>query len=126
MHRATAVSERFVEPTPKYHRAKERGHRMRMFAATAIKAACIRNPGRSLLISFGLKAIERPVHNPSSHLTQQRAEFTFKGHGGLRCRLSVDKLINEPSAPGQRARKLHDEGRKCRCQQGLGWRRMDH
>jgi hypothetical protein len=103
MQRGTAASERFVEPTPKRHRAKERGHGMRMLAATTIETALEFNSRRGLIVGFGLEAIERPGHNPSSHLTKQCAQLTFKGHGALRCRLGLDKLVNEPSAPGERA-----------------------
>jgi hypothetical protein len=101
MNRATAAAERFVEPTPEGHRAKERGDRTRILAATAIKAAFILNPRRNRLIRFGLEAIERPGHNASSHLTKQGAQLKFKGHGGLRCGVGLDKLVNEPSAPGE-------------------------
>src|SRR5688500_7821152 len=101
MNRATAAPERFVEPTPKGHRAKERGHRMRMLAPTAIETALEFNTRRGLAVGCGLQAIERPGHHPSSHLTKQGAQLKFKGQGGLRCGLGVGKLLNEPRAPGE-------------------------
>src|SRR5439155_24733357 len=114
MNRAAAAPKRFVEPTPKRHRAKERGHRMRMFAATTIETALELNPRRDLVVGFGLQAIECPSHNPSSHLTQQHAQLTFKGNGGLSCRLGVDNVVILPSASGQRASKPPEEVRKRR------------
>src|SRR5712691_4412909 len=126
MQGVAAVPPRFVEPTPEHHRAKKRAHRAGIFAATTIETALQLNPRPRLVVRFGLQTIERPGHNPSSHRTKQYAQLKFKGHGGFRCRLGLDKVVNEPSAPGERTRKLHNEGRKCRCQKGLGWRRMDH
>ena len=97
-----------------------------MFAAAAIEIAFERHPGRGIVVGFGLQSIERPGHNPSARLAKQVTELAFKGHGGFGRRLGVDKPVNEPGTPAEQARKLHDEGLKGRCQQGLGGRRMDH
>src|SRR5919202_2188014 len=126
MNGAAAVPTRLVESAPERHRPKECAHDMRVFATAAIETAFKRHPRRGLAVSFGLQAIESPCHDPSPNLTQQGAEITFKRHGRRRCWLGVDKPIKEPGAPGEQARKLHDERFKGRCQQSLGWRRMNH
>src|SRR5215213_2916261 len=126
MHGVAAVPTRFVEAAPQSDGPKERAHDMRMFAAAARETALEQPPGRRLAVGIGLEAVEGPCHDPSSNLAKQGAALAFKGHGGFGCRLGVDKPVKEPGAPGEQARTLHDEGRKGRCQQGLGWRRMDH
>lgn len=126
MDGVAAVPTWFIEPSPESPRAKEWAHDMRVLATTAIETARICHLGRSLVVNFGLQMIERPRHDPSSNLVQQRVELAFKRHGRCRRRLGLDKPVNEPGAPGEQARKLHDEGRKSCCQQGRAWRRMDH
>jgi hypothetical protein len=54
MHRAAAALKRFVEPTPKRHRAKACAHDMGMLAAAAIETALERHTGRGIVVSFGL------------------------------------------------------------------------
>jgi len=50
MHRATAAAERFVEPTPKRHRAKESGHGTGMLTASTIETALKLDPSRCLIV----------------------------------------------------------------------------
>src|SRR4029434_11155429 len=97
MDGTAAASTRFVESAPERYRPKERAHALRVLATAAIETAFERHPGRGLAVSFGLQAIEGPRHAPSSNLTQQVAELTFKRHGRRRRWLGVDKPIKEPS-----------------------------
>ncbi len=126
MNRAPLSSKRFVEPTPKGDRAKERRHGARRSSPTPVEPPLKCDSRGRLSIYLGFELIERPFHDPPAYLTKQLAQVAFKVQGVLRRRLVLDKTLDEPSTSSESTRELYDEGLKCRCQQGLGWRRMDH
>src|SRR5919112_2837636 len=114
MNGATSRATGFVEPTPPGHRPKACAPDPRVLAAAAIETALPRQPQRGLVVSLRFDSVERPRHDPSSNLAQQRPELSFKRPRGFGCRLGVDKLVKAPGAPGEPTRKLHDKGRKGR------------
>jgi hypothetical protein len=101
MDGATAAPTRFVEPTPKSHRTKERVHLVRVLAAAAIETPLKHHPGWGLVVGFGFELIEGPGHDPSSNLMKQPAECTFKRHGRCRRWFRLDKPLKEPGALGE-------------------------
>ena len=54
MHGAATASERFVEPPPQCHGAKERTHRAGMLTSSTIETARKLHPSWRFLIVFGL------------------------------------------------------------------------
>src|SRR4029453_16610388 len=108
------------------HGAKERRDRAGMLTASTIEPSFNLHPSRCFFVTFGLPALQRPGQDTPTHFTTQRTECALKGPRLLGGWCSMDKLLNEAHAMGERARTRHHKGHKCCCQPHLGWRRMAH
>jgi len=94
MDRTPPWRQRFVEPPPDNHRAKQRGNRGAMLATSTRGLALEPQARRRLVRAVGLEVIQDPGDHTAANLSSKCAELPLKGGHLLRGRLVVQELIN--------------------------------
>ena len=110
MERTRACHQRFVEPTPDVHRAKQGGNRGAMLPSSTIGLPLQPEASWHLFRAFRFQVIQHPGHHPATNFLEQGAQFALKRRHLLRRRFLVKEVIDESGAMRQRTRELHDEG----------------